>query len=311
MLIYDFNLIGGYFMAKRKNEIVKKSNDIIRASWTVDSVWEPRIVAHLAAKIHVKDENFKVYEVSIADILGHQYGGHDLKELEKTVDNLLSRPITIYESSTRTAKYNIFSKCVIDSKKGILELEFHTDLKPHFLQLQKNFTQYSLTEFLSLSSIYSQRLYELLKSYRGQGYIDLTLDELHKALDFPVALRNNFYNFRKKVLEQADKEIVRGNLSLQYRWMPIKSGRGGKVTAIRFSFGGDKALREGDDEELIRAKLAKQSSSCYFGLMKRKVECTPKPTKSAKCKYCVEHGNMSLRLKAKKGRAAPIGGAVE
>ena len=111
-------------------------------------------------------------------------------------------------------------------------------------------------------------------------------------------------------LEQADKDIVKANLSLQYRWKPIKSGRGGKVTAIRFSFGGDNALREGDDEELIRARLAKLSSSCYFGLMKRKVECTPKPAKSAKCKYCVEHGNMSLKLKAKKGRAAPIGGVV-
>ena len=29
--------------------------------------------------------------------------------------------------------------------------------------------------------------------------------------------------------------------------------------------------------------------------------------KSAKCKYCVEHGNMSLKLRAKKGKAAPIG----
>jgi plasmid replication initiation protein len=297
-------------MTKRKNEIVKKSNAIVRAYWPVESVWEPRIVAHLAAKIHIKDESFKVYEISIADILGHQYGGHDLKELEKTVDNLLSRPITIHESSTRIAKYNIFSKCVIDSKKGVLELEFHADLKPHFLQMKAHFTQYSLTEFLSLSSVYSQRLYEILKSYNSQNYVDMTLDELYKALDVPVSHKKDFGNFRRLVLEQAHKEIVQGNLSLQYRWEPIKSGRGGKVTAIRFSFGGDNALREGDDEELIRARLAKLSSSCYFGLMKRKVECKPKPAKSAKCKYCVEHGNMSLRLRAKKGRPAPTGGVV-
>ena len=219
--------------------------------------------------------------------------------------------MTIRESHTRICYYNLFSKCAIDSGKGILEMRFDPDLKPHFLQLKAHFTQYSLTEFLSLSSVYSQRLYEILKSYSSQNYVDLTLDELYKALDVPVSHKKDFGNFRRLVLEQADKDIVKANLSLQYRWEPIKSGRGGKVTAIRFSFGGDKALREGDDEELIRARLAKLSSSCYFGLMKRKVECTPKPTKSAKCKYCVEHGNMSLKLRAKKGRAAPISGAVE
>jgi plasmid replication initiation protein len=298
-------------MAKRKNEIVKKSNALIRAQWKVESIWEPRIVAHLASKIHVDDKDFAVYKISIADILGSNYGGENLRELGLVVKNMMSRPLTIQESPTRICYYNLFSKCVIDSGKGVLELCFHPDLKPHFLQLKDHFTQYKLTEFLSLQSVYSQRLYEILKSYRGQNYVDLMLDELYKALDFPKAMQDNFSYFRRKVLEQADKEIVRGNLSLQYRWEPVKSGRGGKVSAIRFVFGEVKEIKQGDDEELIRARLAKLSSSCYFGLMKRKVECTPKPTKSAKCKYCVEHGNMSLKLRAKKGRAAPIGGAVE
>ena len=297
-------------MAKRKNEIVKKSNALIRAQWKVESIWEPRIVAHLASKIHVDDKDFAVYKIPIADILGSNYGGENLRELGIVVKNMMSRPLTIQESPTRICYYNLFSKCAIDSGKGILEMRFDPDLKPHFLQLKAHFTQYNLTEFLSLSSVYSQRLYEILKSYRGQNYVDLALDELYRALDFPVALRSNFARFRQKVLEQADKEIVRGNLSLQYRWEPVKSGRGGKVSAVRFIFGEVKEIKQGDDEELIRARLAKLSSSCYFGLMKRKVECTPKPAKSAKCKYCVEHGNMSLKLRAKKGRAAPIGGAV-
>ena len=297
-------------MAKRKNEIVKKSNAIVRAYWPVESVWEPRMVALLASKIHVDDKDFQIYEIPISDVLGKNYGGHDLDELEAAAKNIMSHPFTIQESAKSRSVYNILSKANIDGGKGVLKLRFDPDLKPHFLQLKANFTQYSLTEFLSLSSIYSQRLYEILKSYSSQGYVDLALDELHNALSVPKSFKTNFSNFRCYVLEQADKDIVKANLSLQYRWEPIKSGRGGKVMAIRFSFGKDEALREGDDEELIRARLAKLSSSCYLGLMKRKVECTPKPNKSAKCKYCVEHGNMSLKLRAKKGRAAPIGGAV-
>lgn len=295
-------------MARKKNEIVKKSNAIVRAYWPIESVWEPRMVALLAAKIHVKDEDFKTYEIPIADVLGKNYGGDNLRQLEDAAKNIMKHPFTIQESAKRKSVYNIFSKATIDSGKGVLEIRFDPDLKPHFLQLKANFTQYSLTEFMSLSSIYSQRLYEVLKSYSSQQYVDMEIGELYNALDFPVALRSNFARFRQKVLEQADKEIVRGNLSLQYRWELVKSGRGGKVTGIRFVFGAARAVQEGDDEELIRAKLAKLSSSCYFGLLKRKVECTPKPEKSAKCKYCTEHGNMNfkLRVKAKRKADEPI-----
>jgi plasmid replication initiation protein len=285
-------------MAKKKNEIVKKSNAIVRAYWPIESVWEPRMVAILASKIHVNDTDFKTYEIPIAEVLGKNYGGDHLKELREAAKNIMKHPFTIQETPDREAIYNIFSKAVIDRKKGILELEFHPDLKPHFLQMKANFTQYSLMEFLGLSSIYSQRLYELLKSYNGQEYVDLALDELYKALDVPVSFKKDFGNFRRLVLEQADKDIVRANLSLQYRWTAIKSGRGGKVTVIRFTFG-DSSTPQEDDEELIRARLAKQSSTCYFGLMKRGVKCTPKPAKSAKCRYCVEHGNMRLKQSGK------------
>jgi plasmid replication initiation protein len=288
-------------MAKQKNEIVKKSNSIIRAHWPVESVWEPRIVAFLASKIHVSDEDFKTYTIPLSEILGKNYGGHDIDELEAAAKNIIKHPVIIQQTPKRRAIYPILSKCVIDSGTGYIELRFDADLKPHFLQLKEHFTQYSLVEFLNLSSIYSQRLYEILKSYRGQNYVELTLDELYKALNFPVALRSNFAHFRKKVLEQADKEIVRGNLSIQYRWDVIKSGRGGKVSAIRFTFRPQKQDEE-NDEELIRARLSKLSSSCYFGLLKRKVECTPKPNKSAKCKYCIENGNMSFKLKSKAKR---------
>jgi len=273
-------------MARTKNSLVKKSNALIRTQWKVESVWEPRIVAHLASKIHIDDKDFTVYSIPITDVLGQNYGGENLKELGAVVKNMMARPLTIQESPTRVSYYNLFSRCTLDAGTGVLELRFDPDLKPHFLQLQANFTRYSLTEFLSLKSIYSQRLYEVLKSYSGQDYVELMLDDLYTTLDFPAALRKNFFHFRKKVLEQAHKEIVDGKLSLWFDWTPIKTGRGGKVSAIRFVFS-DKEPKPEDDAELVRAKLLKQASSCYFQLMKRGVTCTPQPTKKAKCKICV------------------------
>ena len=85
---------------KQQNEIVKKSNALIRAQWTIESVLEPRIVAVLASKVRINDEDFKVYKIPAIEILGNAAGGRDYKEIVKVIRSIMSRVITIYESPT-------------------------------------------------------------------------------------------------------------------------------------------------------------------------------------------------------------------
>jgi hypothetical protein len=131
MLSYE---IGGGLMAKKqRNEIVKKSNALIRAHWAIESVWEPRIVALLASKVHKDDEDFKTYQVPILEVTDGEHGGKDYKEIATVIKNLMARVIEIQNSPTKKSFYNVFAKCSIDSAKGILELRFDADLKPHYL----------------------------------------------------------------------------------------------------------------------------------------------------------------------------------
>jgi hypothetical protein len=289
---------------KPRNEIVKKSNALIRAQWTIESVLEPRIVAVLASKVHMNDADFKVYEVPISEVLGPKYGGHDVRELGTVVKRIMGRVLTIRESDTRIHRYNVFSRCTIDTQKGILELRFDADLKPHYLQLKEKFTQYSLAEFMSLPSTYSQRLYEFLKSWCDKPEVVAEIDDLYAMLDVPDSFRKNFKDFRRRVLDQAHKDIAeRDGSSLWFDWEPIKRGRGGKVAAVRFVFCETKAQelaknQPPPDELFVHQQLQRQSNTCFERLKKRGQSCTPN-FKSDKCRFCTTRGRMCLKLRQK------------
>lgn len=214
------------------SEIVKKSNALARARWTPDSIWEPRLVAWLASKIHTTDKDFQTYQIRIVDLLGKEPGGKDYKELEQAVIKSMSRVIIIKDKNT-SSMYNLFSKCKIDRKKGTIELCFHPDLKEHYLQLGAFFTKYNLFEFMCLPSTYSQRLFEFLKSWDDKKEITVLLSDLHEMLDTPKSFKANFAEFKRKVLERAKKDISKYT-SLDFQWEAIKRGRA--VYEIKFTF---------------------------------------------------------------------------
>lgn len=212
-------------------EIVKKSNALARARWSAESVWEPRLVALLASKVRADDTDFHIYEIPISEIL-RSSGGKDYREIESVVDKVMSRVLTIRDPDGWT-KYNVFSRCRYRQSEGILELGFHPDLKPHYLNLQK-YMKMNLLEFLMLPSIYSQRIFEFLKSWDDKPETTIVLTDLHEMLDVPESLRPDFAQFRRRVLEKAHKDITQ-KTELAFEWEAIKRGR--SVVAVRFTFG--------------------------------------------------------------------------
>ena len=211
---------------------VKKSNALARARWSPDSVWEPRLVAMLASQIQSGDTDFQVYEIRLVDLLGKDAGGKDYQEFEKVIDKVMSRVITL-RNGDDWKKYTMFSSCEYISKKGILKIGFHPDLKEHYLQL-KQYIKYNLLDFMLLPSIYSQRLFEFLKSWDDRKETVIDLKELHEMLDSPKSFRASYKDFRRFVLEKAHKDILQFT-DIYYTWEPVKKGRA--VSWIKFIFG--------------------------------------------------------------------------
>ncbi|MBM9519381.1 replication initiation protein [Desulforhopalus vacuolatus] len=237
-------------------QIVRKSNALCRCSWSAESVWEARLVALVASKIKKSDVEFQTYEISVSEIMQNK-GGCDYKIVDKATEYTMSRVIKIKNAETGGwAKYNLFSKCEYNPKKGTITVRFDPDLLPHYLQLNKKFAQYDLLEFVVLSSVYSQRLYEILKSWDDKESVEIETSELHKMLNSPVYLTKNFGKFREKALNKAKEEINR-KTALKFSWEAKKKGR--TFHSIIFSFvkikeeGKSKELKEGDIYQTVKS----------------------------------------------------------
>lgn len=275
-------------MAERQlmlpGEIVKKSNAICRANWSVSSVWEPRLVALVAARVHTNDKDFHEYEIPISEIVQGKQDGQTYRRVTSIVDNLMGRVLTIPDEKGWT-KYTLFSKCRLDSERNVLLAGFHPDLKDHFLKLGQYFTQYSLVEFLTLPSTYSQRIFEILSSWNDKPEVTIGLEELHEMLDTPPSLRSKFKDFRRRVLERAHKDI-HAHTSLSYEWKPIKVGR--KIKKIRFIFAQNRqeVVKKERQEKQKRKQSQKQHEAALEAVKCHQAgQCDPND--SLRCQLCV------------------------
>jgi len=257
--------------------VVKKSNALARASWSVKSVYEPRLVALVASRVRADDQDFQDYEIPLSELLGGSGDGRTRQLVAEVVEGLLGRVLTLPRPNG-WAKCNVFSWCEYDSKAGCIRARFDPGLKEHYLGLQSHFTQYSLMEFLLLPSTYSQRLFEVLKSWSSLPESVIDLSDLFQMLDVPPSLQR-YPDFRRYVLEKAHKDIS-GKTGLRYQWEPIKQGRA--VSAIRFTFGARSAQASEKKNQATRSKdneLLKKALACF-----KTGDCSPRSNKQ--CEIC-------------------------
>jgi len=266
-------------------DIVKKSNALARAQWSSESIWEPRIVALVASKIRNSDVDFSTYEIPLSQILiDKSDGGQNYRILKKAIRNIMGRVIVIKEQDG-WASYNLFSMCRYVKSKNCIHVQIHPDLKPHYLGLRDRlvqYTQYNIIEFMNLPSMYSQRLYEILRSWDDKPEITLSIEELHNSLCVPQSFRDVYQNFKSKVLIKACTHINKLT-TLKYKWEPVKTGRA--VTHIKFIFAKKRQTEAKKKEEI---KTIDKNNDVF----KKAVECFKsgkcKQTKSKKCAVCIE-----------------------
>ena len=237
--------------------LVKKSNQLVRSKIIIDSVDASRILANLVACINSADTEFsEVYKVAIKDFLPDT-SGRGYSRAKALCKELLYAHAEIEKIDIGDGKEIL---CLIPFfreiryRKGVISAEFNLNMKPLLLELKKCFTEYNLLDYLRLPSIYSQRLFEILKSWDGMPEVILQVKELHHMLDTPESFRNDFFEFRRRVLEKAYKDI-HAHTDLTYEWEPVKQGRA--VEAVRFIFAKKRALPVAEEKE--KRELQKQS----------------------------------------------------
>jgi plasmid replication initiation protein len=242
--------------SENKNQVIRKSNELIEARYKL-SLAEQRVVLLLASEISPNDEDFKDYEIRVADF-AKMFGLEKCKamyaEVEKAAESLLRETIKLKNNNIKELT-NWLSYVKYVEGSGVVQLRFDKSLKPYLLQLKGHYTQFQFNHVMSFKSQYSMRLYELLKmeSFKadknGQFEKSIEISELRLILgidkkDYPL-----FADFKKRAIEPAISEISDKTDLIIVDVRYGKTGR--KVTNTTFMVG----IRSENETRLRQANL--------------------------------------------------------
>ena len=272
-------------MSEEKKEIVpyNKDDKYSKSNWLIGAKYksgliENKIMAIALDKVQKNEfrdegeEGGLICQIKASELrkLLDANSGSFYSQLEPVAQSMASRTIGMTDPEKREFEYiSVINKAKY--KDGIFTIKFNSDLKKYITNLQHNFTILELPIMLKFKSVYSFRLYELLKSKayypKGEerednvfmisfdlnelkldmGVVNAELDAVKKVLnntknpDYARAVEKSpektfktWYDFRRKVLDVATKEICE-KTDMQVSYEAKKGGRGAKVYGIDFT----------------------------------------------------------------------------
>lgn len=236
--------------------LVTKSNNLVEARYHF-SIWETRVFTKLVSLIQPDDKDFKKYKLQIKDLVSFfSVNDNDAYVKIKAVpDSLLKKVVTIpytENGEERFLKTGLIAQATIPKKKeGYIELSFHPDLKPYLLQLKRTFLSYDIRNVLKISSVYSVRIYELLKQYERIGYREFDIETLKVILG--VSDKYKLYgHFKSRIIIKAQEDLEQYT-DICFEYNEIKKGR--RVTDIFFEIKKNKRA-EATEPTILTESLA-------------------------------------------------------
>ncbi|KAB7726619.1 RepB family plasmid replication initiator protein [Rudanella paleaurantiibacter] len=123
-------------------------------------------------------------------------------------------------------------RSLIENGRRVIELTMFADVIPYFAELGQRYTKYDIDVMLSLSSVYAQRLFEIVSMFyhRGQREFIYDIAELRLVLNVPDSYSYN--DFRKNVLSVAQREL-QNKAQLIIDWEPARK-EGKRIVALKF-----------------------------------------------------------------------------
>lgn len=228
--------------------MVVKSNFLVEASYRL-SAMEQKLILTLATQIRQTDKEFQKYYFNLGelgDFLGVKSNA-DYAYLREISKNLLSKVLILKKEESTLQTHWLESVEYFDGQ-GKVAMSFNPELKPFLIQLKNNFTKYNLKYAIHLKSMFSIRIYELLKQYEKIGHREFLLPELRSHLGVKDGEYPLYGNFKAKVLVVAQKEL-NARTDICFDFEEFKFGR--SVGKIKFLIK-SKSLQE---VELAQAEI--------------------------------------------------------
>lgn len=206
------------------NDLITKSNEIIQNKTNNSSYLQNQVVAALIANRmsnFVEDEidmKFTLTRNELLDMLKRKgRGGGAYKTIGDELSKFNQTCVLTWnekferengEFTQRTMSMPFFKNLTYYADTQEIEAEWNTEIIPYLRALSSRYTSYYLTDYLKLNSSHAQVLYELMKSYLGQGYITYDVDVLREKLGCSTQKTyQTFKRFNEFILSKDIKEI--------------------------------------------------------------------------------------------------------
>jgi plasmid replication initiation protein len=209
---------------------IVKGNPIINAKYEISAI-QAKIFLHMISKIDITQPNFQEITIGVQEFA--QFANIDSKDLYKIVRTesvkLMDKKIA-YEDDKITLDSVLLASVVYNKRQGTYTFEFPKKLSPFLVQLKDNFTAYDLHNVLTLESAYSIRFFEFCKQYEKIGKFTFGVEELKEVFGITDKYKN-YFDFKKKVILQAEKEL-KEHCELYFSFKEKKEGK--KIVELLF-----------------------------------------------------------------------------
>ena len=223
--------IGEYL--KKNGYVIAKSNALIQKARYKLTLQQQRIILYAISMIKPEDTELQEYQFDLRELCrdcGITYNGNNYNHFKEAITTLASQVFWITKENGEQTLCHWITKARIDKNNTTVSIRLDEDLKPYLLELRNNYTLLDKS-ILRMKSAHSQRLYEILFSYRHLGAFDTSVKRL-KELLFVSDKYPKYKEFKRNLLEKAVKEInALGELYITYE--EIKENRA--VSEIKFT----------------------------------------------------------------------------
>lgn len=252
-----------------EKSIVREANEFIEASYRFNT-WEDRIFFMTLAQIKPSDEDFKEYKVYVRDlVLDYGINTHAVyKHMKDAVETLRKKKITVphrfgTDEGTFTTGLITGYGAVDKEDLSYVVIELHPKLKPYFLKLQQQFTQYNISFLMKMQSGHSRRIYKLLKQYEKIGKRKFTITRLKEILCIEEGEYAKYYDFKRRFILKAQKDLEKYT-DLRFTFEEEKKGR--RVHAITFYMRKNAPERLSEQKKLLKGSLFQDMQTINTGL---------------------------------------------
>lgn len=239
-----------------KNSLVVSTNDLVHAKYDM-SLWQKRVFVYAIGKLEKGDNEFKPIRMNVIDIIKFYKSSGNVNTYKAVIEapQLLDRAIEIpYVSEKGYLRYGFirllqkYTKPSDNQEENqYIEIYFNNDLKAHLLELKEKFLKYDITNVIELQSIYSFRMFEILKSYEFRRDIELNLDYLRDMLQIGNIYKA-FKDFKKRIIDKAQEDLLK-HCDIAFTYEEKKGQKGKKIESLVFHIRKNEAVQREDKKE--------------------------------------------------------------